>query len=64
MQNVARKLPTPLRTIVATFGPREYGDGAFDGVEFQRRVEAAFFEAGARADVQRLGSAIATLGVF
>jgi len=32
--------------VVVTFGPQEYGPGAFAGVEFQRRFEARFFEAG------------------
>ncbi|MED6334388.1 MAG: FAD-dependent monooxygenase [Planctomycetota bacterium] len=32
--------------IVTTFGPREFGPGALAGVEFQRRLEERFFEAG------------------
>lgn len=32
--------------IVVTLGPREFGDGVFDGVAFQERIEAAFFNAG------------------
>ena len=32
--------------LVVTLGPREFGDGAFAGIEFQERIEAAFFEAG------------------
>ncbi|MEM8885020.1 MAG: FAD-dependent oxidoreductase [Planctomycetota bacterium] len=32
--------------LVTTFGPKEFGDGAFAGVAFQRRFEEAFFQAG------------------
>ena len=32
--------------VVTTFGPAEFGTGAFDGVEFQRTLERRFFEAG------------------
>lgn len=32
--------------IVTTFGPREFGSGPFDGVTFQRELEARFFVAG------------------
>jgi uncharacterized FAD-dependent dehydrogenase len=32
--------------LVTTWGPREFGPGAFDGVEFQRRLERQFFDAG------------------
>ncbi len=42
--------------LVVTLGPPEYGEGAFAGVEFQERMEAAFFEAGGsdyRAPAQR-----------
>ncbi len=32
--------------IVTTFGPREYGEGAFAGLALQRALEQRFFEAG------------------
>lgn len=32
--------------LVTTWGPREFGGGAFDGVEFQRRLERLFFDEG------------------
>lgn len=32
--------------VVTTWGPREFGSGAFDGVAFQRRLERLFFEEG------------------
>jgi uncharacterized FAD-dependent dehydrogenase len=32
--------------LVTTFGPEHFGDGPFDGVRFQRELEARFFEAG------------------
>jgi uncharacterized FAD-dependent dehydrogenase len=32
--------------LVTTFGPEHFGAGAFDGVRFQRELEARFFEAG------------------
>lgn len=32
--------------LVTTFGPREFGSGPFDGVRFQRELEARFFAAG------------------
>ncbi len=32
--------------VVTTFGPEDFGDGPFAGVEFQRELEARFFEAG------------------
>jgi uncharacterized FAD-dependent dehydrogenase len=32
--------------LVVTLGPREFGPRPFDGVEYQERIEAAFFEAG------------------
>jgi uncharacterized FAD-dependent dehydrogenase len=32
--------------LVTTFGPREFGPGAFAGVAFQRALERRFFEAG------------------
>ena len=32
--------------LVTTFGPREFGEGPFAGVAFQRAIESAFFHAG------------------
>ena len=32
--------------VVTTWGPREFGEGAFAGVEFQHRLERLFFEEG------------------
>ncbi len=32
--------------LVVTLGPREFGDGIFDGIAFQERIEATFFDAG------------------
>ena len=32
--------------LVVTLGPREFGDGVFDGVAFQEQIEARFFDAG------------------
>lgn len=32
--------------VVATFGPSDFGEGAFAGVDFQRELEVRFFEAG------------------
>jgi uncharacterized FAD-dependent dehydrogenase len=46
MSNSMHSSPWANAAIVATFGPREFGDGPFDGVDFQRRAEAAFFSAG------------------
>lgn len=34
--------------IVTPVGPREYGPGALAGIDFQRRLESAFFEAGGK----------------
>jgi len=34
--------------LVTTFGPAEFGSGPFAGVEFQRELEARFFDAGGR----------------
>jgi uncharacterized FAD-dependent dehydrogenase len=46
MSNSTHSSPWANAAIVATFGPREFGEGAFAGVEFQRAIEALFFEAG------------------
>ena len=46
MSNSRHSSPFANAAIVTTFGPAEFGDGPFDGVEFQRELEARFFEAG------------------
>ena len=46
MSNSMHSSPWANAAIVATFGPREFGNGPFDGVAFQRDAEAAFFAAG------------------
>ena len=46
MSNSMHSSPWANAAVVTTFGPREFGGGAFDGVEFQRKLERAFFEAG------------------
>lgn len=46
MSNSRHSSPFANSGLVVTLGPREFGDGPFAGVEYQERVEAAFFEAG------------------
>lgn len=46
MSNSRHSSPWANSGLVVTLGPREFGDGAFAGVEYQERIEAAFFEAG------------------
>jgi uncharacterized FAD-dependent dehydrogenase len=46
MSNSTHSSPYANAAIVTTFGPREFGAGAFAGVAFQRAIEARFFEAG------------------
>lgn len=46
MSNSRHSSPWATAAIVTTFGPREFGPGAFAGVEFQRSLERTFFEAG------------------
>lgn len=46
MSNAAHSSGRANAAIVTTFGPREFGDGALDGVRFQRGLEKSFFEAG------------------
>jgi uncharacterized FAD-dependent dehydrogenase len=46
MSNSRHSSPFANAAIVATLGPREYGEGAFAGVTFQAALERAFFEAG------------------
>ncbi len=46
MSNSRHSSPWANSGLVVSLGPREFGDGAFAGVEFQERIESAFFEAG------------------
>ncbi len=46
MSNSKHSSPFANSGLVVTLGPREFGDGVFDGVAFQERIEAVFFEAG------------------
>jgi len=46
MSNSMHSSPWANAALVTTFGPAEFGPGPFAGVEFQARLEAAFFEAG------------------
>ena len=46
MSNSKHSSPFANSGLVVTLGRREFGDGAFAGVEYQERIEAAFFEAG------------------
>ncbi len=46
MSNSRHSSPWATAAIVTTFGPREFGDGPFAGVAFQRELEARFFAAG------------------
>jgi len=46
MSNSRHSSPFANSGLVVTLGPREFGDGAFAGVEYQEEIEAAFFEAG------------------
>ena len=46
MSNAAHSSGRANAAIVTTFGPREFGEGALDGVLFQRGLERKFFEAG------------------
>ncbi|MDP6540900.1 MAG: hypothetical protein QF410_15250, partial [Planctomycetota bacterium] len=58
MSNSAHSSAWANAAIVTTFGPREFGGGPLAGVEFQRRLEERFFEAGGgdyTAPVQRVG---------
>ncbi len=62
MSNSTHSSPWANAAIVATLGPREAGAGPFAGVELQRRIEAAFFEAGGgdyRAPAQRASDFLA-----
>jgi uncharacterized FAD-dependent dehydrogenase len=46
MSNSRHSSPFANSGLVVTLGPREFGSGIFAGVEYQERIEAAFFEAG------------------
>jgi uncharacterized FAD-dependent dehydrogenase len=46
MSNSKHSSPFANSGLVVTLGPREFGDGIFDGVAFQERIEGAFFDAG------------------
>ena len=46
MSNAAHSSGRANAAIVTTFGPREFGQSALDGVSFQRGLEKAFFAAG------------------
>ncbi|MEN8149066.1 MAG: FAD-dependent protein [Planctomycetota bacterium] len=46
MSNSMRSSPWANAALVTTFGPAEFGDGPFAGMEFQERLEREFFEAG------------------
>jgi len=46
MSNSRHSSPWANSGLVVSLGPREFGEGAFAGVEFQERIESAFFEAG------------------
>ena len=46
MSNSRHSSPWATAAIVTTFGPRDFGEGAFDGVAFQRELEQRFFAAG------------------
>lgn len=46
MSNSMHSSPFANAAIVTTFGPAEFGPGAFAGVEFQEKLEQAFFAAG------------------
>jgi len=46
MSNSRHSSPFANSGLVVTIGPREFGEGNFAGIEYQERIEAAFFEAG------------------
>jgi hypothetical protein len=46
MSNSRHSSPWANSGLVVTLGPREFGAGAFAGIEFQEAIEAEFFEAG------------------
>ena len=48
MSNARHSSPWASAALVTTFGPTEYGPGAFAGVDFQETLERRFFEAGGR----------------
>jgi uncharacterized FAD-dependent dehydrogenase len=46
MSNSKHSSPFGNSGLVVTLGAREFGDGALAGLEFQEKIESAFFEAG------------------
>jgi uncharacterized FAD-dependent dehydrogenase len=46
MSNSRHSSPYANAAIVTTIGPREFGEGPFAGVAYQREIEKRFFEAG------------------
>ena len=46
MSNSTHSSPFATAALVTTFGPDDFGPGAFDGVAFQERLERAAFELG------------------
>jgi uncharacterized FAD-dependent dehydrogenase len=46
MSNSKHSSPFANSGLVVTLGAREFGEGAFAGLEFQEKIESAFFEAG------------------
>ncbi|MHC4392048.1 MAG: NAD(P)/FAD-dependent oxidoreductase, partial [Planctomycetota bacterium] len=46
MSNSSHSSPWANSGLVVTLGPREFGDGAFDGYAYQESIERTFFEAG------------------
>jgi len=46
MSNSKHSSPFANSGLVVTLGPREFGDGVFDGVAFLEQIEARFFDAG------------------
>jgi uncharacterized FAD-dependent dehydrogenase len=46
MSNSRHSSPWANSGLVVTLGPSDFGEEAFAGIEYQERIEAAFFEAG------------------
>ena len=56
MSEYARDRANANSAIVVTVGPEDFGEGLFDGMQFQRRLEQAAYEQGqGRIPVQLLG---------
>ena len=49
MSNSKHSSPYANSGLVVTLGPAEFGEGVFAGVEFQEKLESAFFQAGGAA---------------